>query len=96
MDNQHRILAKNGFYVDIVTNFGNCRLGKDLYKSLRLGMKVPRTLPSLNQSPYGKQRIVVIKKPTSTYSALQKKPGVLQIHHIIILNKYPDLQIYRE
>ena len=80
MDNQHGILGKNCFYIDTITNFG--------YPNCWKPMKVPKTLPALNRSPYGKQRIVAIKKPTSTFSALwrryalQKKPGALRIYHI--------------
>ena len=81
MDNKHGISEKDGFYIDTITNFGNPKRWKP--------MKVPKTLPSLNQSPYGKQRIVAIKKPTwwamwNRY-ALQKKPGALRIHHIVLL-----------
>jgi hypothetical protein len=76
-------LEKNDFYIDTITNFG--------YPPYWKPMKVPKTLPALNRSPYGKQRIVAIKKPTSTYLALwrryalQKKPDALQINQIRIL-----------
>lgn len=77
MDNQHGILEKNDFYIDTITNFGypNCWEPK----------KVPKTLSALIRSPYGKQRIVAIKKTTSTYLALQKKPDALQIYQIVLL-----------
>jgi hypothetical protein len=81
MDKKHGISEKDGFYIDTITNFGNPKRWKP--------MKVPKTLPSLSQSPYGKQRIVAIKKPTNSalcnHYAQQKKHGALWVHHIILL-----------
>ena len=77
MDNQHGILGKNCFYIDTITNFG--------YPNCWKPMKVPKTLPALNRSPYGKQRIVAIKKHTSTFSALWRRYSVDSIKRTVRL-----------